>query len=92
MTFWNTLSIYNLCAKYNLSHLLHKCVTQQKTQLLYYNINVIFIKEISYLGSCVLQDENTTSRRGGTTTIWDSGVGGLSSTSNFTSQLEGESV
>uniref|UniRef100_A0A7N6BZR5 Kinesin-like protein n=1 Tax=Anabas testudineus TaxID=64144 RepID=A0A7N6BZR5_ANATE len=60
----------------------------QKTQLLYYNINVIFIKEISYLGSCVLQDENTTSRRGGTTTIWDSGVGGLSSTSNFTSQLE----
>lgn len=37
-----------------------------------------------------LQEENLSSRRGGTTTVWDSGVGGLSSTSEFTTQLEGE--
>lgn len=30
------------------------------------------------------------SRRGGTTTVWDSGVGGLSSTSHIATQLEGE--
>lgn len=39
---------------------------------------------------CLLQDENPSSRRGGTTTIWDSGIGGLSSTSNMATQLEGE--
>lgn len=38
----------------------------------------------------MLQDENQTSRRGGTTTIWDSGIGGLSSTSNIAAQLEGK--
>lgn len=38
----------------------------------------------------MLQDENLTSRRGGTTSTWDSGIGGLSSTSNIASQLEGE--
>ncbi|XP_008274463.1 kinesin-like protein KIF20A isoform X2 [Stegastes partitus] len=32
--------------------------------------------------------EDETSRRGGTTTIWDSGIGGLSSTSNLANQLE----
>lgn len=36
------------------------------------------------------QDENLTSRRAGTTTVWDSGVGGLSSTTQITTQLEGE--
>ncbi|XP_059208259.1 kinesin-like protein KIF20A isoform X2 [Centropristis striata] len=35
-----------------------------------------------------LLKEDETSRRGGTTTIWDSGVGGLSSTSNIATQLE----
>lgn len=40
--------------------------------------------------TCLLQDENLNSRRGGTTTIWDSGIGGLSSTSNIATQLEGE--
>ncbi|XP_071317227.1 kinesin-like protein KIF20A [Trachinotus anak] len=38
--------------------------------------------------SLLKEDENSTSRRGGTTTIWDSGIGGLSSTSNIASQLE----
>ncbi|XP_022618223.1 kinesin-like protein KIF20A isoform X1 [Seriola dumerili] len=38
--------------------------------------------------SLLKEDDNLTSRRGGTTTIWDSGIGGLSSTSNITSQLE----
>uniref|UniRef100_UPI0037E88CD4 kinesin-like protein KIF20A n=1 Tax=Semicossyphus pulcher TaxID=241346 RepID=UPI0037E88CD4 len=38
--------------------------------------------------SLLKEDENQTSRRGGTTTIWDSGVGGLSSTCNFGTQLE----
>ncbi|XP_045895747.1 kinesin-like protein KIF20A isoform X2 [Micropterus dolomieu] len=38
--------------------------------------------------SLLKEDENLTSRRGGTTTIWDSGVGGLSSTSNIATQLE----
>ncbi|XP_034539102.1 kinesin-like protein KIF20A isoform X2 [Notolabrus celidotus] len=37
--------------------------------------------------SLLKEDESQTSRRGGTT-IWDSGVGGLSSTSNFATQLE----
>lgn len=40
--------------------------------------------------SSTLQDEGQTSRRGGTTTIWDSGIGGLSSTSNIAAQLEGK--
>uniref|UniRef100_A0A3P8RN99 Kinesin-like protein n=1 Tax=Amphiprion percula TaxID=161767 RepID=A0A3P8RN99_AMPPE len=35
-----------------------------------------------------LLKEDETSRRGGTTTIWDSGIGGLSSTSNIANQLE----
>lgn len=38
----------------------------------------------------LLQDENQISRRGGTTTVWDSGIGGLTSTSNIATQLEGE--
>ncbi|XP_040007021.1 kinesin-like protein KIF20A isoform X2 [Xiphias gladius] len=38
--------------------------------------------------SLLTEDENLTSRRGGTTTIGDSGIGGLSSTSNIASQLE----
>ncbi|XP_029029485.1 kinesin-like protein KIF20A [Betta splendens] len=38
--------------------------------------------------SLLKEDDNSTSRRGGTTTIWDSGVGGLSSTSNINSHLE----
>eukprot|EP00064_Thunnus_orientalis_P008308 superscaffoldBa00000979_g8331 len=38
--------------------------------------------------SLLKEDENQTSRRGGTTTIWDSGIGGLSSTSNIATQLE----
>ncbi|CAJ1064044.1 kinesin-like protein KIF20A [Xyrichtys novacula] len=38
--------------------------------------------------SLLKEDENQTSRRGGTTTIWDSGVGGLSSTCNIATQLE----
>uniref|UniRef100_A0A8C4DU92 Kinesin-like protein n=1 Tax=Dicentrarchus labrax TaxID=13489 RepID=A0A8C4DU92_DICLA len=40
--------------------------------------------------SLLKEDENQMSRRGGTTTIWDSGIGGLSSTSNIATQLEGE--
>lgn len=38
--------------------------------------------------SLLKEDENQTSRRGGTTTNWDSGFGGLSSTSNMATQLE----
>ncbi|XP_051256996.1 kinesin-like protein KIF20A isoform X1 [Dicentrarchus labrax] len=38
--------------------------------------------------SLLKEDENQMSRRGGTTTIWDSGIGGLSSTSNIATQLE----
>ncbi|XP_074528864.1 kinesin-like protein KIF20A [Halichoeres trimaculatus] len=38
--------------------------------------------------SLLKEDENQTSRRGGTTSIWDSGVGGLSSTCSFATQLE----
>ncbi|KAM7374276.1 hypothetical protein PAMP_006944 [Pampus punctatissimus] len=38
--------------------------------------------------SLLKEDENQTSRRGGTTTLWDSGIGGLSSTSNIATQLE----
>uniref|UniRef100_A0A8D0AA11 Kinesin-like protein n=1 Tax=Sander lucioperca TaxID=283035 RepID=A0A8D0AA11_SANLU len=34
-----------------------------------------------------LLKENQTSRRGGTTTVWDSGIGGLSSTSNLPDSL-----
>lgn len=37
----------------------------------------------------MLQDENQTSRRAGTTTAWDSGIGGLSSTTHTATQLEG---
>lgn len=42
--------------------------------------------------SCLSQDKNLSSRRGGTTSVWDSGIGGFSSagTSNFATQLEGE--
>ncbi|XP_022046255.2 kinesin-like protein KIF20A [Acanthochromis polyacanthus] len=35
-----------------------------------------------------LLKEDESSRRGGTTTIWDSGIGGLSSASNIANQLE----
>ncbi|KAM8741139.1 kinesin-like protein KIF20A isoform 1-T2 [Acanthopagrus schlegelii] len=38
--------------------------------------------------SLLKEDENQSSRRGGTTTIWDSGIGGLSCTSNIATQLE----
>ncbi|KAM9847055.1 kinesin-like protein KIF20A [Aulostomus maculatus] len=38
--------------------------------------------------SLLKEDENPVSRRGGATSIWDSGVGGLSSTSNMATQLE----
>ncbi|XP_041657830.1 kinesin-like protein KIF20A [Cheilinus undulatus] len=38
--------------------------------------------------SLLKEDENQNSRRGGTTTIWDSGIGGLSSTCNIPTQLE----
>ncbi|XP_040907805.1 kinesin-like protein KIF20A isoform X2 [Toxotes jaculatrix] len=38
--------------------------------------------------SLLKEDENMTFRRGGTSTIWDSGIGGLSSTSNIASPLE----
>ncbi|KAF1378639.1 hypothetical protein PFLUV_G00192620 [Perca fluviatilis] len=38
--------------------------------------------------SLLKEDENQTSRRGGTTTVWDSGIGGLSSTSNLATQLD----
>uniref|UniRef100_A0A8C2ZPD0 Kinesin-like protein n=1 Tax=Cyclopterus lumpus TaxID=8103 RepID=A0A8C2ZPD0_CYCLU len=40
--------------------------------------------------SLLKENENLTSRRGGNTSIWDSGIGGLSSTSNIATQLEGE--
>lgn len=39
---------------------------------------------------CLLQDENLSCRRGGNTSTWDSGIGGLSSISNMASQFEGE--
>ncbi|XP_042355037.1 kinesin-like protein KIF20A [Plectropomus leopardus] len=38
--------------------------------------------------SLLKEDENQSSRRGGTTTIWDSGIGGLSSTSHSATHLE----
>lgn len=38
--------------------------------------------------SCGFQDGN--SRCTGTTTSWDSGIGGLSATTTFGTQLEGE--
>ncbi|XP_070839008.1 kinesin-like protein KIF20A [Chaetodon trifascialis] len=38
--------------------------------------------------SLLKEDDNPSSRQGGTTTIWDSGIGGLSSTSNIATQLE----
>lgn len=38
--------------------------------------------------SLLKEDENMSSRRPGTTSIWDSGVGGLSSTSNIATLLE----
>ncbi|KAM4546341.1 kinesin-like protein KIF20A [Fundulus diaphanus] len=38
--------------------------------------------------SLLKEDENQTSRRAGTTTVWDSGIGGLSSTTHIASQLE----
>uniref|UniRef100_A0A8C2ZNY9 Kinesin-like protein n=1 Tax=Cyclopterus lumpus TaxID=8103 RepID=A0A8C2ZNY9_CYCLU len=38
--------------------------------------------------SLLKENENLTSRRGGNTSIWDSGIGGLSSTSNIATQLE----
>ncbi|CAN9501431.1 unnamed protein product [Ophioblennius macclurei] len=38
--------------------------------------------------SLLKEDESMTSRRAGTTTIWDSGIGGLSSTSHAATHLE----
>ncbi|XP_076024300.1 kinesin-like protein KIF20A isoform X2 [Genypterus blacodes] len=38
--------------------------------------------------SLLKEDKGTTSRRGGTTSVWDSGIAGLSSTSNIPTQLE----
>ncbi|KAM4726963.1 kinesin-like protein KIF20A [Anableps anableps] len=38
--------------------------------------------------SLLKEDENQTSRRAGTTTVWDSGIGGLSSTTHTATQLE----
>lgn len=38
--------------------------------------------------SLLKEDEGQTSRRGGTTTVWDSGIGGLSSTTNMVTRLE----
>lgn len=38
----------------------------------------------------LLQDEFQTTRRDGNTTIWDSGIGGLSSISHTATQLEGQ--
>nr|XP_040038475.1 kinesin-like protein KIF20A isoform X1 [Gasterosteus aculeatus aculeatus] len=38
--------------------------------------------------SLLKENENLSSRRGGNTTTWDSGIGGLSSTSNIVTQLE----
>ncbi|XP_061595670.1 kinesin-like protein KIF20A isoform X2 [Cololabis saira] len=38
--------------------------------------------------SLLKEDESSTSRRVGNTTLWDSGVGGLSSTTRITTQLE----
>ncbi|XP_043996758.1 kinesin-like protein KIF20A [Gambusia affinis] len=38
--------------------------------------------------SLLKEDENQTSRRAGTTTAWDSGIGGLSSTTHTATQLE----
>ncbi|XP_072230882.1 kinesin-like protein KIF20A isoform X1 [Leuresthes tenuis] len=38
--------------------------------------------------SILKEDESLTSRRVGTTTVWDSGIGGLSSTTNSATQLE----
>ncbi|XP_078477969.1 LOW QUALITY PROTEIN: kinesin-like protein KIF20A, partial [Lampetra planeri] len=38
--------------------------------------------------SLLKEDVNLRSRRAGTTTVWDSGIGGLSSTSNIATQLE----
>lgn len=40
--------------------------------------------------SLVFQDDNLTSRRVGATSVWDSGVGGLSSLSEIATQLEGK--
>uniref|UniRef100_A0A4W6CPJ2 Kinesin-like protein n=1 Tax=Lates calcarifer TaxID=8187 RepID=A0A4W6CPJ2_LATCA len=49
--------------------------------------NSLLKEELTY-SIYMLQDENLTSRRVGTTTNGDSGFGGLSSTSNIASQLE----
>lgn len=38
--------------------------------------------------SLLKEDDNLPFRRGGNTTVWDSGIGGLSSTSNIATQLE----
>ncbi|XP_032388790.1 kinesin-like protein KIF20A isoform X2 [Etheostoma spectabile] len=38
--------------------------------------------------SLLKEDDFATSRRGATTTIWDSGIGGLSATSNLATQLD----
>ncbi|XP_026185217.1 kinesin-like protein KIF20A [Mastacembelus armatus] len=49
--------------------------------------NEVRVEEIRR-NSLLKEDENLPSRRGGTTTVWDSGVGGLSSTISVSTQLE----
>lgn len=44
--------------------------------------------EESRRNSLLKEDDSQTSRRVGTTTVWDSGIGGLSSTSNMATHLE----
>lgn len=44
--------------------------------------------EESRRNSLLKEEDLQTSRRGGTTTVWDSGIGGLSSTSNMVTHLE----
>ncbi|XP_068456646.1 kinesin-like protein KIF20A isoform X2 [Clinocottus analis] len=51
------------------------------------NSGEIRVEEIRR-NSLLKGNENLTSRRGGNTSIWDSGIGGLSSTSNIATQLE----
>lgn len=60
------------------------CISlSQKAKVLSFNIfSIVFI--------FLLQDENQSCRRGGNTSTWDSGIGGLSSISNMASQFEGE--
>lgn len=64
----------------------HSC-TRRMIRLHLYSYKVLSINVCVVF---LLQNENLSSRRGGNTTTWDSGIGGLSSTSNIVTQLEGE--